>query len=105
MDGANEVFNKYFNNLLQCWGDKKGNAATAKFNYPRDSAFDSKGNLFVADYGGHGIRKITPQGIVAGHGSGWTWHQCSSSSLHNLIQKYPACCLSQISPSSMQYCP
>jgi Secretion system C-terminal sorting domain/Galactose oxidase, central domain/NHL repeat len=50
--------------------DGKGNAA--QFNYPAGIAFDSHGNLFIADENNHAIRKITSTGLVstvAGNGT------------------------------------
>ncbi len=46
-------------------GDADGPAALARFNYPWALAFDSAGNLFVADAGNFVIRKITPAGNVS----------------------------------------
>lgn len=49
-----------------------GPATQARLNYPRDVAFDSAGNLFIADYSNHRIRKVdVATGIittVAGNG-------------------------------------
>jgi len=49
-----------------------GGAATlARFSFPYGMAFDGLGNLYVADYNNHRIRKITPAGIIttfAGNG-------------------------------------
>jgi len=66
--------------LLETFAGKPGepgsNDATtprgAQFYAPRNLAFDSAGNLFVADTGNHRIRKITQAGVVstvAGNGS------------------------------------
>ncbi|MGN6647108.1 MAG: choice-of-anchor D domain-containing protein [Cytophaga sp.] len=38
--------------------------ADAMFNSPKGLAIDKDGNLFVAEYGGRKIRKVTPQGVV-----------------------------------------
>jgi|GEM_PF-1889270 len=53
-------------------GSDNGAIASAHFSFPVAVTFDSHGNLFVADYGNHRIRKITPDGVVsnfAGSGS------------------------------------
>ncbi len=42
-----------------------GTGGTAQFNYPTDAAFDTSGNLYVADYSNHMIRKISPEGVVS----------------------------------------
>ncbi|MEY3014725.1 MAG: hypothetical protein RIT45_3460, partial [Pseudomonadota bacterium] len=53
--------------------DGKGGAA--KFNTPRGVAVDLQGNVWVADYGTHAIRRITSKGVVStaagGLGSGF----------------------------------
>jgi sugar lactone lactonase YvrE len=45
-------------------GDRDGPAMTAQFLYPTGIAVDGAGVLYVADRGGHAIRKITPPGLV-----------------------------------------
>jgi sugar lactone lactonase YvrE len=48
-----------------------GDALEARFNSPGDLAFDSKGNLLIADRGNHRIRRILTDGTVetiAGNG-------------------------------------
>jgi NHL repeat len=45
-------------------GNSDGPAAEARFSNPADMAFDSAGNLYVADSGNHTIRKVTPAGVV-----------------------------------------
>lgn len=42
-----------------------GSARAARFSYPGGMVFDPEGNLYVADYGNHAIRKITPAGEVS----------------------------------------
>jgi gliding motility-associated-like protein len=53
-------------------GSADGVATAAKFKSPSGAAFDHAGNLFIADIGGHVIRKISPDGTVitfAGNGT------------------------------------
>jgi len=53
-------------------GYADGPAATAEFYAPKSAAFDTQGNLYVADFGNNVIRKITPAGVVstfAGNGT------------------------------------
>lgn len=45
-------------------GNRDGKALTALFNFPKGMAFDSKGNLFIADMYNHSVRKLSPDGIV-----------------------------------------
>lgn len=48
-----------------------GPATSATISRPRGVALDAGGNLYIADYGHHRIRKVTPAGIistVAGNG-------------------------------------
>jgi hypothetical protein len=46
-------------------GNKDGMALTALFNMPHGMAYDSKGNLFIADTNNHVIRKLSPDGVVS----------------------------------------
>jgi serine/threonine protein kinase, bacterial len=45
-------------------GKNDGAGKNASFDHPHGIAIGSSGNLFVADYNNHTIRKITPSGIV-----------------------------------------
>jgi trimeric autotransporter adhesin len=42
-----------------------GKATSAQFCMPNGLAFDSSGNLYIADYGNNRLRRVTPEGIVA----------------------------------------
>ena len=42
-----------------------GKISGARFNNPSGLALDAEGNLFVADFSNHCIRKITPGGVVS----------------------------------------
>jgi len=46
-------------------GYQDGKALTALFNFPKGMAYDSKGNLFIADMYNHRIRKLSPDGMVS----------------------------------------
>jgi hypothetical protein len=43
---------------------RDGPIAEALFNLPKDIKFDNNGNMFVADYGNHCIRMVSPDNIV-----------------------------------------
>ena len=45
-------------------GNRDGKALTALFNFPKGLAYDSKGNLFIADMNNSSIRKLAPDGMV-----------------------------------------
>jgi len=45
-------------------GNQDGKALTALFNMPKGMAYDSKGNLYIADTNNHTIRKLSPDGMV-----------------------------------------
>jgi hypothetical protein len=54
-------------------GTNDGAGSAARFYLPRGLALDGATNIYVADYGGATIRKITPSGIVSTlAGLGWT---------------------------------
>ena len=45
-------------------GSVDGTGSVARFHVPVGVAVDAAGNVFVADYGSHSVRKMTPAGVV-----------------------------------------
>ncbi|MFI1973247.1 hypothetical protein BLA24_06195 [Streptomyces cinnamoneus] len=72
-------------------GGDGGPALAARFNEPRGLALDARGNLYVAEWKGHRVRRIAPDGTittVAGMGEpgfGADGVAATSSALHNPI--------------------
>jgi sugar lactone lactonase YvrE len=52
-------------NVNDSRGSRDGPGAIASFNGPRGVALDGSGNLYVADFSNHTIRKIDPAGTVS----------------------------------------
>lgn len=50
--------------LAHSSGSADGTGSDARFNYPKDVAVDSGGNVYVADYYNDTIRKIAPGNVV-----------------------------------------
>jgi streptogramin lyase len=50
--------------LAGIWGSADGTGSDARFSDPRGVAVDSAGNVYVADFWNHTIRKVTPGGVV-----------------------------------------
>ncbi|HWR50279.1 MAG TPA: hypothetical protein VN428_04180, partial [Bryobacteraceae bacterium] len=40
-------------------------ATSARLLQPRDLAFDGEGNLYISDFGGHRVYRVTPSGVIA----------------------------------------
>lgn len=49
-----------------------GTGSAARFNTPYGVACDANGNVYVADFANHAVRRITPQGVVSTVGGNGT---------------------------------
>lgn len=58
--GSVSVFSGIFNRS----GSANGSILEAQFHQPSGAVFDSKGNLYIVEYGGGRLRKIDTEGIV-----------------------------------------
>ncbi|WP_161991990.1 IPT/TIG domain-containing protein [Flagellimonas algicola] len=54
-------------------GYEEGTGTEAKFDEPNDLVMDSKGNIFVVEWGNHAIRKIAPDGEVSTFAGNGDW--------------------------------
>jgi trimeric autotransporter adhesin len=66
------VINTVGGNGTLGFGGDGGQATAAATSYPRGMAFDSAGNLYIAEQANNRIRKVTPDGMVstvAGYGT------------------------------------
>jgi uncharacterized repeat protein (TIGR01451 family) len=54
----------YFTTLAGAAIGADGTGKKALFDYPNSTAMDSAGNVYVADFNHHAVRKITPAGVV-----------------------------------------
>lgn len=67
-----------------------GPADQAMFKTPYGIAFDSKGNVYIADMGNNRIRKIDPNGIITTHaGSGTFGWADDGETVEMFIQNFP----------------
>ena len=56
---TNGIITTVAGNGIQGFGGDGGSATNAEFDYPISVAFDTSGNLFIADYSNNRIRKVT----------------------------------------------
>lgn len=65
------IIQTYAGRGVRGYGGDGGPALEAQMDTPRALALDAQGNLYVAEYGNHAVRRITPEGkieTVAGTG-------------------------------------
>lgn len=75
-------------------GYADGPAASAQFYAPQGSAFDSQGNLYVADFGNNVIRKITAAGVVSTYaGNGTAGYRNGAATAANLTGTTDTLCM------------
>src|SRR5262245_3404347 len=62
MDAATGILN-HFAGGGAALGDG-GPAAQAMLNEPRAAVTDAAGNMYIADYGNHRVRRVAPNGVI-----------------------------------------
>jgi len=70
---TNSIITTVAGNGSEDYAGDNGPAVSSKINYPSGVAVDATGNIFIADYYNHRIRKVDTNGIIttiAGNGSG-----------------------------------
>ena len=99
-------------------GSPDGTNSAARFGHPSGVAVDTAGNVYVADWGNHTIRKITPAGLVTtfagkagnagsadGTGSNARFNQPSAVAVDNATNVYVAdtgnCTIRKITPAGV----
>ena len=61
---TSDIIATYAGNGTSGYSGDAGPAASAEFMQPTDMAFDTAGNLYVADDGGNTVREVTTGGII-----------------------------------------
>ena len=64
IDASSGVISTFAGNGTAGSSGDGGPAASAQLNAPNGIAFDSAGNLFIADYGNRRIRRVSKDGII-----------------------------------------
>jgi sugar lactone lactonase YvrE len=59
------VVTTFAGEAVQVGGYRDGPAESARFNGPSGMAVDRSGTVYVADFGNHLVRKVTPDGVVS----------------------------------------
>jgi sugar lactone lactonase YvrE len=77
------------------WAGDKGPATAASLNQPNDIAQDSAGNVYIADFFNHVVRKVSPAGVISTvAGTGGVPGYSGDGNAPTLAQlRFPACVL------------
>lgn len=70
-----------FAGTYQAQGFVNGSGLVARFGRIEAMAVDSKGNLYVCDFGNNAIRKVTPEGTVSTFANSEVWKLGSTTSI------------------------
>ena len=67
---TNGIITTFAGSGVRGFGGNSGAAINAEFTSPAGLAFDTEGNLYVADVGSGSVRKISPSGTIAAFAGG-----------------------------------
>jgi sugar lactone lactonase YvrE len=95
------VVDTFAGNGTAGWAGDGGSARAASLNQPNDVAQDSAGNVYIADFSNHVVRKVSPAGVISTvAGTGGVPGYSGDGGAPTLL-RFPACVL--VGPGDVLY--